>query len=160
MKYLSILTLLVIFTFSVQGQVIQVKTEISNDTILYGNVFNVRFTAKNAQVKFTAPEFEELQVISGPNVSTSMQFVNGKMSSTMSYEYIVKPSDIGEYFIGPAYFESQDTVFETSPMTVIVIPNPENIRQDNRKYKLLDDQSINAPEGEKKKKLKTKKRKI
>ncbi len=160
MKYPSLIAFLLFFSLTIKAQDIQVVTEISNDTILYGNVFNVRFTAKNIQVKFTAPEFEDLQIISGPNVSTSMQFINGKMSSTMSYEYIVKPSDIGEYFIGPAYFESQDTVLETSPINIIVIPNPESIRQDNRKYKLLDDQSITAPEGEKKKKLKTKKRKI
>lgn len=143
MKHL-IITCLLTFGFTlVIGQDISIVTEISNDTILLGNTGELRFTAKNAEVKFEGPDFDNIQIISGPNVSSSMQFVNGKMSSSISYSYIFYPNEIGEYFISPSYFSTQDTVYETPTVSIIVLPNPKEVKQPKGKFKVVDRQSYN-----------------
>jgi len=143
MKRIFEILLLVVITHNCYSQEISILTEISKDTILIGNTSEIRYTAKNLEVKFEGPDFDRLKVVSGPNVSTSMQFVNGKMTSSLSYSYIFYPDEIGEYFISPAYFTVRDTVYETPPISIIVIPNPMEEKQSKGDFKVVEQQSLN-----------------
>jgi len=124
----------------VAGQESGIITEITSDTIYLGNACELRYSVKNLEVQFEGPEFSEIRVISGPNVSTSMQFINGKMTSSHSYSYTLYPEEIGSYFIEPAYFTSADTVYEAPPISILVLPNPEGIKSRNRTFKKVDEQ--------------------
>ena len=137
---LVILTMTILPAFSQESAIL---TEILRDTILIGNSGEVRYTANNLEVKFEGPDFDHLQIVSGPNVSTSMQFVNGKMTSSLSYSYVFYPQEVGEYFISPAYFNAQDTVYETPPISIIVLPNTKGEKQPKGKFKIIDHQSYN-----------------
>ncbi len=104
--------------------------EISTDSILMGNYFEVKFTLENASGNnFIAPEFEGFRIVGGPNYATSMSFVNGEMSQTISYSYNLEPIDIGNYWIQPASVETGGEILETIPIEVLVVPNPDGIRQ-------------------------------
>ena len=45
---------------------------VSTDTLLAGNVLQLTFIANNVAGKFEAPDMNGLNVVSGPNTSTSM----------------------------------------------------------------------------------------
>src|SRR5687767_5431550 len=48
----------------------------------------ITFTLTNADGKnFTPPSFGDFQVLSGPNQSTNMQFINGSMSRSVAFSY-------------------------------------------------------------------------
>ena len=100
---------------------------ISSDSILDGNYFEVRFTAHNLQGRFVAPDWDELQVVGGPNQSSSMQMVNGNTSQKTSITFFLRAPGVGNWTIPPAYWESQDQTWETSPVDIICLPNPEGI---------------------------------
>ena len=103
---------------------------VSTDSILFGNYFEVKFTLEDANGgNFNAPTFENFNIISGPNTSTSMSFMNGTMSQSVAYTYYLEPKEIGSYYIQPASIETNETVLETLPLEVLVVPNPDGIRQ-------------------------------
>ena len=104
--------------------------EVSSDSVLMDNYFTVSFTLENAEGdNFAPPAFDEFEVVSGPNTSSSMSFINGKMSQKVSYTYYLRPREVGNYYIHPASIESADGVLETLPQEVIVLPNPDGIIQ-------------------------------
>ena len=138
-----------------------IVTEITADTIYLGNTCELRYSVKNLEVKFEGPDFAEMRIISGPNISTSMQFVNGKMTSSHSYSYTLYPEEIGDYYIEPAYFTASDTVYETPPISILVLPNPGNIKSGKQRFKVVDEQmAVKEPADLKEDKLKKKKKKI
>lgn len=103
---------------------------VSSDSILLGNYFRVTFTLENArQGDFEAPEFEGFQIVSGPNFSSSMSMVNGTVTQKISYSYYLEPLDIGNYYIPPASITVGNNVLESLPVSILVTPNPDGIKQ-------------------------------
>lgn len=101
---------------------------VSSDTILLGNYFELKFTIENStSAGFEAPDLHEFNVIGGPNTSSGMSIINGDVNQTASYTYYLEPSDIGVYTIKPAYLTTGELSFETPPIDIIVVPNPEGI---------------------------------
>ena len=74
----------------------KLSVEISRDSILMGNYFEVKFTIENASVdNFEAPTFEGFTVVSGPNQSSSMMISNGVVKQSIAYSYYIEPQDVG-----------------------------------------------------------------
>lgn len=93
-----------------------------------GRPFNVAFTidAEPEQNSFKAPEFEEnFDVVAGPSTSVgrSMQFINGKQSSSYNYTitYALMPRESGTFTIGAASVKVDGKTYTTRPMLVEVI---------------------------------------
>jgi len=117
------------------------KVEVSTDSILMDNYFEVKFTLENADSRqFTPPSFEDFQVLSGPNTSSSMSIVNGDMTQSISYTYYLKPKDIGNYYIAPASIEADGQTIESEPVEVMIHPNPDGVIQTptQRKSRMFD----------------------
>lgn len=108
----------------------KLTVEISNDSILLGNYIEVKFTIENTSVKkFEAPDFTGFNIVSGPNQSSSMMINNGEITQSIAYSYYLEPMEVGNYFIEPAYVETEETVLESIPMEVLVVDNPDGIIQ-------------------------------
>ena len=154
--------LLLAFSFSIVQLTAQssITAEISSDTILSGNALELKYTVDNLTASFESPHLEGLRILSGPNVSSSMQYINGKMSSSVTYSYILKPENTGEAFIGPAYFKSDTTTYETPPIEILTIPNPEMLKMNRSLKKTVFKLDIDNDSEEKPSKPKRKKRKI
>jgi hypothetical protein len=108
-----------------------VFSQVSTDSILMDNYFEVKFVLENADGQnFEAPDFNEnFKVMSGPNFSTSMSIMNGAVSQSMTITYYLEPKDIGAYYILPASVQAEEKVLETVPLEVVVVPNPKGIKQ-------------------------------
>ncbi len=113
-----------------QAQDVKFTVEISSDTLLVGNYFELKYTIENASMNnFEPPKLQHLHIVGGPNTSTQMSFVNGEMSQSASYTYFIEPPDIGNYTIPPAFLTTDDVSLEAPPIDIIVLPNPEGIIQ-------------------------------
>ena len=108
-----------------------ISVEVSSDSILLGNSIAVSYTIENADGEFEAPEFQNMQIVSGPNYSSSVQIVNGDMSSKKQISYILRPTEIGQYYIPPAYLEEDGQTLETDVFEINVYPNPDGIIEDH-----------------------------
>ena len=126
------LTFIFALTFSVSAQ--KITVQLSKDTLLLGNSVKLSFEIQDAKGDFTAPDLTDLNVVSGPNVSSSYQIINGISSSKESYTYIVKPEHDGAFLIKPAYLVTEDSTIESSPLELLVLPNPDGIIEEDPSF--------------------------
>jgi hypothetical protein len=84
--------------------------------------FQITFTLNGTSggKNFRPPSFNDFLVLSGPNQSTSMQFINGSMSSSVSYSFILQPRTEGKFTIGSATIEYDGKQLKTQPIPIEV----------------------------------------
>jgi hypothetical protein len=82
--------------------------------------FQVSFTVNADGKKFEPPVFKDFHVLSGPNQSTSMEFVNGNVSQSVSYGYILQARSEGVFKIGPASIEVNGRPLKSNVLTITV----------------------------------------
>jgi len=137
-KTCIILTLLLLGSIAAVGQTgPRFTVEVSNDSILVGNVFKVSFTLKNADgSNFGPPELRNFfEVVAGPNMSSSVHMMNGQMNQSISYTYYLRPLNEGAYYIEPASIETPEAILETEPIEVLVLPNPNGFTPDQEELR-------------------------
>ena len=126
----SVIALFFAGTILAQGEA-RFTIEISTDSILLGNYFEVKFTLENAKGDhFEPPTFRDFFLKGGPNTASSMSIINGEVSQTITYSYYLEPKDIGNFWVEPASIVVGDDILETQPVEVVVFPNPDGIKQD------------------------------
>jgi hypothetical protein len=117
-----------------QSTKISFTASVSKSEVLFGNVIKLEFELKNVKGEFEAPTFENFEIVSGPNTSSSMYIVNGESSSTKKITYYLKPKKEGKLNIEPAYLvneENKDSNMETKPINIVVKPNPSGIIEED-----------------------------
>jgi len=131
MKKLLFLSAFILFSiFCFAQKEASFTVQVTTDSILMGNTFEVLFSVENGQgVNFELPQFADFHVVGGPNQSSSYSVVNGDVTQAMSYSFYLKPKEVGNYYIEPAGIEIEGKFYETEPMEIIVMPNPDGIKQ-------------------------------
>lgn len=94
--------------------------------VLVGQQFQILFEVNANGKSFTPPaDFGGLEILSGPNTSSSssIQFINGKMSQsyTMTYSYIVMATKPGEVTIGPATIKVKGKRYTSNSLKIKVL---------------------------------------
>lgn len=70
--------------------------------------------------KFLPPDFQGFKILGGPNRSSSMQIINGRVSSSLTFSYIILALKEGSYTIGSASVEYNGKRLSTNPITITV----------------------------------------
>src|SRR2546426_1105150 len=68
----------------------QFSATVSNNAVAVGDQFQVTFTLDGNGKNFQAPAFSNFNTLMGPSQSTSMQIMNGSVSQTISYTYVLQ----------------------------------------------------------------------
>lgn len=131
MKKLFFIFCLSLTALATQGQKNPFIAKLSQDTVLLGNAFVLTFTLNNvAGDYFEPPHFSDFRVVSGPNQSAFFSMNNGEVLQSISYSFHLEPLKTGHHFIPPAYIHTEEKTFETSPLEVVVVDNPDGIIQE------------------------------
>ena len=67
---------------------------------------------------FNPPNFDNFNVVGGPNTSVSNSWLNGKHSYTKTYSYFLAPKKKGTIKINEASIEIDNKIYKTEPLTV------------------------------------------
>jgi len=90
-----------------------------------GEQFTLVFTLNNGGMgggkNLQLPDLSKFHVMAGPNQSSSMQFINGAVSSSVTYSFILQPKEMGKFTIGTASIEAAGKVVKTSPLVLDVV---------------------------------------
>ena len=100
-----ITTLILVQSLDGIGQ--SLTASVSSDSILIGNYIKLVYTVENIDGDFEAPQLRHLEILSGPNTSSSVQIINGDKTSKTSYSYYIKPTELGTITIPPAYLTAE-----------------------------------------------------
>ena len=98
-RILNILIFCIAF-FTISGQ--EFKTKLSHSRVAINQNFTLTFELNTSGSSFSAPNLKDFQVLGGPNQSTSMSYVNGQMTQSLSFSYTLRPRSSGKFSIGGA----------------------------------------------------------
>jgi len=119
-----------ILSYSIFAQQAELSVSISKNSLGLNERLRIEFSInKQGGDNFKPPEFKEFKVIAGPSQSVSQSWINGKVTFSQSYTYILKPIRKGELVIEPASIEINGSTISSKYLKVIVtdpIDIPEN----------------------------------
>ncbi len=97
----------------------------SHTQISIDDQFQLSFTFSGDNVNgvknFTPPDLSNFMILSGPNQSTSMEFVNGASSASLTYTYYLKAKALGKHNIGSASIEYNGKTYKSDPISVEIV---------------------------------------
>jgi hypothetical protein len=140
-KVISILFLIITLTNSSLAQKLTVQT--SRNRVAVGETFQISFSLNGNGSNFKAPNLNDFDVYSGPNQSSSMSFINGVMSQSITLSYILAAKREGKLTIGPASVNSGGSTIQSNPIIIEVVKGSANSGNQNN-----NNQSQSSPNSE------------
>lgn len=97
-----------------------------------GEIFEVKFTLKNAQgTGFRPPSFVDFNVVGGPNRMNSVTMINGNATSSETYSYVLQGKREGTYTVGSASINVNGKTLNTPPLSIAVIKGKKQTLSEN-----------------------------
>jgi len=102
------------------------SASVNKSKVALSERFQLSFTLSNGgTVKdFKPPSFTDFIVLGGPNQSSSFSSMNGQVTQSVTYSYVLQPRSLGKYNIGSAYIKSADKTLTSQPLTIEVYDKP------------------------------------
>lgn len=98
-----------------------------------GEQFQLIFTVNGSDVNsvrnLKVPDFSQFVVISGPSQSTNMQWINGQVSASLSYTYVLYARQSGNYKIGSATIEYKGKTLRSEPLQIEITQSTQKQQQ-------------------------------
>lgn len=121
----------------------------SSTNVTVGEQIQITFTLNTTSGKnFQPPSFKGFTVLAGPSRSMSTQFINGVVSSSMSYSYILLADAEGTFTIPPASIQVEGKTLTTSPITIVVTKGKQNRTSQQQRSSEGDERSLGEQANE------------
>jgi hypothetical protein len=155
MKY-SVLVVLFFLagTAGVSAQDVQFTCSVDRTDVPEGEQFRVTYTLSGGSLRrysdFNAPDLNRnFLTLQGPSTSQQMQIINGRVSTSISWTYVLQPRSKGSFSLPPATIVYDGSKLTSNAVRVNVtraVPqsSQQNTRQDERKLDLGDQLFIQA----------------
>lgn len=120
---LNIIVFLLIIASTSMAQ--SFDASVDRSTVGQNERFQVYFAFSGEDINsvrsFNAPSFRNFQVLSGPNQSSSMQIINGKVTGSLTYSFIVQAPQTGKLSIESASVDYLGKKYSTEPIQIEVV---------------------------------------
>jgi hypothetical protein len=113
---LIVVLLFCLATSAVKAQ--SVYAQVNSKKVQVGVAFEYAVVITVNASNFTPPNLKDFDVVSGPNQSNSVQYVNGAMSQQLIISYGLVAKKEGKFTIGAASVMSNGQKIETSPIAI------------------------------------------
>lgn len=97
------------------------KAEASKTTVGVGEQFQVDYSIGAQAGGFRPPSFDGFDVYSGPNESSSFQFINGNVSQNISISFILAAKQEGTFTINGATIQSGGKTLTSNSLSIKVV---------------------------------------
>ncbi len=126
--------LIVVFSLLTQGLLAQVefRTKVSQREVRVGQKFQVEFTVNQEGRGFRPPSFPGFEVLDGPNYAVNTFRDNRGTRFQLSYGYILRAKEVGEYTIDPAFIRVESKTYRTEPVKIKVVKKKSTAQSRNR----------------------------
>jgi hypothetical protein len=120
-----ILAMVLLAAASATAQDPQFEAAVDRNVVGLGEQFTLSFTLSNGGMgggkNIQLPDLARFHILAGPNQSSSMQFVNGAVSSTVTYGYVLQPKEIGKFTIGSASIDVGGKTLKSAPISIEIV---------------------------------------
>jgi len=132
MKYFLYFISFLLLPCVTTAQGFKFTASVSKGTVQVGEQFTITYSANGSISNFRPPKFNGFKILSGPNSSTSMNYVNGKMSRRESYSYVLAPLKIGTFSFPAASIKSGGNIYKSNVVKLKVIKATKKKKSGNK----------------------------
>jgi hypothetical protein len=118
MKSVVYILLVSLFCCLQESRAQGISAQVSSKKVQVGVPFEYAVVITVNATNFNPPSFKDFDIISGPNQSSSIQYVNGNMSQQMTISYGLVAKKEGKFTIGPATIMTAGQKLETAPIAI------------------------------------------
>ena len=130
--------LLLLVTPGVRAQEVQFTCSVDRTEVAVGQQFQVTYTLSGGSLKqyrdFRAPDLNRsFLTLAGPSTSQQMQIINGRVSTSISWSYVLQPRQTGRFTVPEASISYDGSTLRSNTVSVTVtraVPNSGNTRKD------------------------------
>ncbi|HEX5743121.1 MAG TPA: BatD family protein [Flavobacteriaceae bacterium] len=98
----------------------------SNSKIGLNQRLRIEFSVdKQGADNFMLPNMSDFRIVAGPSQSVNQSWINGKVSFSQTYIYIIQPTKIGTFTIPSATVEYEGKIYKTNTLKITVTENVE-----------------------------------
>lgn len=138
--YISIFISLL--SLSILAQDAELTVKVSKNKLGLNQRLRIEFSMnKQGADNFTPPDFRDFRVVQGPSQSVSQSWINGKVSFSQSYTYILKPKRKGELIISPGSIKYKGRTLNSKMMKIVVL-NPVDVPDNPNDPNFIAQQNI------------------
>ncbi|MEW5798364.1 MAG: BatD family protein [Bacteroidota bacterium] len=122
-KFKLYIFLTVVLSPLVLAQDVSFQASVDKNPVAANDRFTLEFTVTTSGASarnFKTPDLSKFLVLSGPNQSTSMQIINGSVSSSQTFSYVLQPREAGKFTIGAATIEVGNNQYKSNPIELTV----------------------------------------
>jgi hypothetical protein len=128
---------------SAWAQGTQVSASVSSDTVGVQDQFQFSITVSGSNSGDAEPprlqSLKGFRVVSGPNVSTQFQWINGSSSSSKTFTYILLPEKEGQFAIDPVEVRAGGKTYKTQQIQIrVTATSPRNSTTPQRPNRSFD----------------------
>ena len=131
-KYGYIPFFLCVVTFIAYSQNVTFTAGVDKNPVAADEQFTLEFTVTTSGASprsFNAPDLNKFLTLSGPNQSTSMQIINGSVSSSQSFSYVLQAREAGKFQIGSATIDVGGSQYKSNVIDITVTKGSGQKRQ-------------------------------
>lgn len=126
-------------------------TNVSANKIARNELLEINYEIQNGNLEnFIQPSFPGWQLVGGPNLSSGTYITNGQKTTSISYQYVLKPLSKGTFTLPGAKAVVDGKQISSNSVTVIVenkdAANPRGSQQSQSLFPFLNDEP--APQQE------------
>lgn len=142
MKNYILLIISLFWAQSIWAQDVNFEASVNKNPVGLEESFVLTFTVNASGRNFRPPRLSDhFRVYSGPNQSSQMSYVNGQMTASLSYSYILVPINVGTFIIEPASIEINGKNYSTSPIELKVVKGQAQAQKPQQNPKKQEAQS-------------------
>ncbi len=112
---------------------VEFNAQVSRKDVEVGEPFQLSYVLNQKANDVRLAELEHFEILAGPSTSTSrsVQFVNGRQSSTFAYTvtYILRAKSVGKHTIPAATANVDGSSYKSNAITMNVLPQEEGAKQ-------------------------------
>ena len=128
--FILIITLLFIKALTGFADEIGLVASVDKTVLTTADSINLTITVSGSSdtTQPKLPKLEGFNLIFGPSVSTRTSIVNGVVSVSKSFSYVLKPLSAGKFTIGSFTLEHKGNIYESNIINVEVLDKTDNSR--------------------------------
>ncbi|MDA0986654.1 MAG: BatD family protein [Bacteroidetes bacterium] len=130
MNFIKVIFTNFIFIACLLSQDESFTASVNNTNPQIGEPISLTFSLSGAGVggarNFRQPDLSNFSILSGPNQSTSMQFINGNVSSSFSISFDIQPNKEGKIIIGSATIEAGGKQYSSNTIELNILKSSQS----------------------------------
>ena len=140
----KLFTILLIFNSFILFSQIKFDASVSKSKLGLNERLRIDFVMNQNGDNFSPPNFDNFQIIGGPNQSIKTSYVNGERRFSKTYSYFLKPLKKGNLKISQASIEIDGEIYKSLPIEVLITDSVSQPSDSVTQYYSDDDIELRA----------------